>query len=459
MSVRLNLKDLTTRDKEYVDKNLSYDRADNAEEMNERTNRYGAPKAPSYPPAQRNKRYKTTSAEADGCYSLEGDDLYLPFAFAHDTFELADNKKTSYGRRDGMNFVGSLRAEQERMVSECYEKLKRNKGHIVIYPHMGFGKTIMTLKMACDAKLKTCILVNRIMLVDQWMESIKTFTTARCKFLSPDTFAAAAEEADEEDYDVYIVNAVNVSKRNRDFWSTIGTLIVDEVHQMVTREISKAFFQFTPRYVMALSATPYRFDEYHKAIGWFFGKDAIGNTLNRRHVVDYVETNFVPEIIVTPKGVDWNAVLSSQAADADRNRLIVDIVTRSVRRDKRVWMILVKRVAQADALMSMFEGDVKCATLVRSQRVFDKECDVLIGTTLKIGVGFDHKPINSLCIAADVKNYFVQFLGRCMRREDTEPYVLDVVDNFPPLRRHFEGRCQEYRRHGGIVKKYVRVDE
>jgi superfamily II DNA or RNA helicase len=72
----------------------------------------------------------------------------------------------------------------------------------------------------------------------------------------------------------------------------------------------------------------------------------------------------------------------------------------------------------------------------------------------KAGVGFDHKRLDSLILASDVEGYFIQYLGRCMRTEEVEPVIFDIVDNQNTLRKHFSTRQKVYFEHGGEILKF-----
>ena len=48
----------------------------------------------------------------------------------------------------------------------------------------------------------------------------------------------------------------------------------------------------------------------------------------------------------------------------------------------------------------------------------------------------------------------MQYLGRVFRREDTEPVIIDLVDNYSLLYKHFQTRNSVYIEHGGIVKDF-----
>ena len=412
----------------------------------------------------------TTTNDINECFNVDETAVHVPFAFGNtlltttppindssssssssineECSSLIINETTEWVPR----FTGVLTPDQQRLFDSSLIEIMRSRS-LIIASYPGFGKTILAIKIACELKRKTLIVVNKLILIDQWIESIEKFTDddAHYKKKKP-TIITATNDVDFTSSSFFIVNAINIGKRPRSFWTAIDCVIVDELHQIITTVNSKNLLRLSPRYLLGLSATPYRFDEYDKAIEWFFGKTMIGKELNRKHIVYYLSTGFVPNVQYTKMGIDWNEVLNSQMLNDRRNDMIVNCIAQNV---DRTWLILVKRVAHAEILVNKFMNrQMKCATLLRSQLTFDKSCKILIGTTSKIGVGFDHAAINALCIAADVKNYFVQFLGRCMRTESVKPIVLDFSDNFGPLRKHFEERVVEYKKHGGTVSEY-----
>ncbi len=61
----------------------------------------------------------------------------------------------------------------------------------------------------------------------------------------------------------------------------------------------------------------------------------------------------------------------------------------------------------------------------------------LIGTSAKIGTGFDFDKLDTLLLAADVVEYYIQFIGRIMRKDDVNPIIFDLVDNNKTLQKHY----------------------
>lgn len=359
---------------------------------------------------------------------------------------------SSSGSSSGIDFTGTLRPHQQKVRDAAIKSLDET-GSIVISAEPGFGKTITSIEVICTINVPTVIFVKQAMIMDQWRDAIAKYAPSK------KVAKITSNKAVDPNADIYLINPIILKKPINETrfllsdFEHIKLVVVDELHQIVTKVLHRAFFKFQPDYLVGLSATPYRpkMDPFEPAIAWFFGSRVEGSKLFRKHTVYCVKTGFRPETRIQPRTgkLDWSSVLTSQAEDVKRNQIIVDVVRRF---PERTWLILVKRVEHARTLQALFgKAGVDSETIVGASREFDKSGKILIGTTPKIGVGFDHAPIDALCMAADVLEYFEQFLGRCMRRQDVEPIVIDFEDNFNPLLKHLKSRVQKYREHGGEV--------
>ena len=422
MSVKLRLSGLSDHDKKHINKTLTI-ACDN-----EDVSVFDVVKEPS------------------GRYVL------LPFSFARSFATPPPN--TSRGTLSDLNtdFTGTLRPPQQQVRDAAMRSLNET-GSIVISAEPGFGKTITSIEMICAINVPTVILVKQAMIMDQWKAAIAKYAPSK------KVTKITSNKPMDPDADIYLMNPIILKKPLNETrflasdFEHIKLIVVDELHQIVTKVLHRAFFKFQPDYLVGLSATPYRpkMDPFEPAIAWFFGSRVVGKKLFRKHTVYCVKTGFRPETRIQPHTgkMDWASVLTSQAEDAKRNQIIVNAVRRF---PERTWLILVKRVQHARTLQTLLSKEgVDSETILGSSREFDKSAKILIGTTHKIGVGFDHAPINALCMAADVLEYFEQFLGRSMRRQDVEPIVIDFEDNFNPLLKHLNSRVKKYKEHGGEV--------
>ena len=372
--------------------------------------------------------------------------IYVPFWWGLINVKSSTRPNRDVFKESESIFTGTLRPLQKEVRQEALGLLNRY-GSCILSLYTGAGKTITAINLACKTKLKTLILCHRLVLIDQWKESINKFCPgAKIQVLKG--AEKRSKDSLDESNDFFIMNALNVSKKGHHYFDCIGTMIVDEVHVMATEQLSKAFSFVQPRYLVGLSATPYRSDGMDTLLEAYFGKEKIFRKLHHQHYVYKISTTFEPNMELGRNGkVDWNSVIESQTSDQNRNELIVRICAFF---KDRTFLILSKRVAQVTWLVNRFnEIGESVTSLVGVQKKCNYNSRILVATVQKAGVGFDHPKLDSLVIASDVEEYFIQYLGRIFRREDTEPIVFDILDKNPILTKHYRTRQKIYREHGG----------
>jgi superfamily II DNA or RNA helicase len=396
-------------------------------------------------------------AQEDFSYRLLIDLIHLPFAWARNNISSLDLKRAGDSKtlvNASEFFLGKLRTEQEEVRNEAYKNLQEI-GSTIISAKPGFGKTIISIELICALNVPTLILVKQTTVVNQWIESI-------AKYAPKKIVTKLSSKKFDLNSDIYIANPVLFKEDNNTFFfhrrrlevlQKIKLLVVDELHQVVSKKNHKAFFKVSPFYFLGLSATPYRPDNdpMAKSVSLFFGDRIVETPFFKKHTVYIIKTKFSPSLKfnVFTKQLDWNHVLTSQATNVNRNRKIVECLKRF---SDRIWLVLVKRVEHAKILNEMLKDEgLQSSMLTGTTKEFDKASKILIGTTCKIGTGFDHSPINSLIIASDCVEYFEQFLGRCMRTPTVEPIVVDFEDSFKPLINHLKIRITKYKACGGNI--------
>lgn len=369
--------------------------------------------------------------------------VILPFAYGISNFNLKKTRpKREFLPNIDVEFAGELRPEQLIVKNEIVRDLnKTGSGCISAYP--GFGKTCMAINIACTIKLRTLIIVNKIVLIKQWEESIKIFSPKA-------TIQKVKPRAKLEDCDFYIINAQNVEKMGLEFFSNIGLCVVDEMHMIMAETLSRSLHYIFPRYLLGLSATPYRPDDLDILINYYFGNNKVIRELHREHHVYVIETGITYKVEKTIDGrLNWGNLLDQQSEHEERNQRIIDIVRKF---NTRNFLILVKRVKQGKMLENRLkELGEEVTSLLGNSQEFNKESRILIGTCQKVGVGFDHKKLDALLLATDIEEYFIQYLGRVFRTRNQIPIVFDLVDNQQTLKRHYNTRKEVYLKHGGII--------
>ena len=112
--------------------------------------------------------------------------------------------------------------------------------------YTGGGKTFTSINLACSIKLKTIIITHRVNLINQWKYSIEKGCTEGVIVQ-----VLTGVNKIDENAQFYIMNAINVKKRNISDYKNIGFLVVDEVHVMATKVMVEAFQYITPRYCLS----------------------------------------------------------------------------------------------------------------------------------------------------------------------------------------------------------------
>lgn len=306
--------------------------------------------------------------------------------------------------------------------------------------------TCCSIKLACDIGFKTLVIVNKLVLMKQWEEGINRF----CPNASVQILTTRSKK---KDCDFYIMNAQNVEKMGKYFFSDVGSCIIDESHMIMAETLSRCLQYVYPRYLIGLTATPYRPDGLNILLDLYFGNYKIIRNLWREHTAYKVNTGFKPTIEYAKNGrVNWGIVLDSQANDDKRNEMIIKLLKHF---SDRNFLVMVKRVSQGEYLIRRLKEEGEDVTsLIGSNQEFETSSRILIGTNSKIGVGFDHAKLDALLLASDVEEYFVQYLGRVFRTKEVEPIILDLVDNYSILNKHWNTRRKIYQDHGGKVKNF-----
>lgn len=382
---------------------------------------------------------KNNTFETISIIRKKADVFYVPFAEA-----LKNNclEALNYESQN-CKFKGVLREEQKLIVNEALNILKLKKC-LIISCYTGFGKTISASYLANILNLKTLIIVPKLILLEQWKTSLKEMFDVDVSIITSKTTVV--------DNDFSVINCLNIHKIDKSILQSFGTIIVDEVHLILAKKLFTNLLHLTPRYLVGLSATSYRSDGLNSLFEIFFGNSRIYKPLNKTHLIYKINTNFSPTIKYNFRGqVDWNNILEQQSSSTKRNDLIVQLILSNT--DRNI-LVLVKRIVQANYIYeALLAKDVNVDTLFGKKKIFDKNCRVLIGTNSKIGTGFDFAKLNMLILAADVVEYYIQFIGRVMRT-DTIPLIYDLVDNNPIMESHFKKRLQIYLKHGGVLHHF-----
>lgn len=381
------------------------------------------------------------------------DGFYLPFGRAIDLGyrrfrppPLTDTEKKSI--KTWPVFRVSMRPEQQTILQQGIDVISRHSSLLLaLYP--GAGKTMMTLRLCRILGVPVVILLNRLVLMEQWVDSIR-----RCFGDDTDIYQKVTTRKPLIPGKLfYIVNAMNVPKFTIGQWKDthVQTVVVDECHLIMTRVFVQSLGCICPRYCIGLSATPYRSDGMNELFEVYFrsSKTCIYRPLYRHHVVHILNSPIKFENRYDTQGrLLWHEIIDQQSFHPQRCEWIVRLCRHFCELNRRI-LVLGKRV---ESLRQLSERIPRSSLFTGTEKVFDPDAPVLLSTFSKVGTGFSHDCLDMLILLNDTEEYFLQYLGRVFRRPDVVPIILDIVDRHPILQQHVRTRREVYTQAGGVIQ-------
>jgi len=376
--------------------------------------------------------------------------VHIPYMIASSIFQIIPNININHAVRN-FSFTGTLRVNQVSVLNEAINHLN-SRGTTTLGLCCGFGKTIIAAEIASRYNLLTVVLMHQTSLASQWVKTFQNNTTAKIWMVG---------NKEPSEYDVIICMEKRWNKIPQNVRDQIGLMVIDEADVFCTPEKVQCLLSFHPRYIIIETATLERDDEMHNMMYAIVGTHGIYREPNKPLTVTKINTGIVPVRRKTYYGkLDWEHLLQTTLFNEERNNLIVEMVRMN---SQRTILILTRRVNHATHLHELLtrvgiENDYMCG-----DRKNYTDYGVLIGTTDKLGVGFDPanlcqnyrgKPFDLLILASSVNQYrgMVQYVGRIDRSD--YPHVLHLVDDDDIYRRHWTKAHKWYKNRKATVTTF-----
>jgi len=187
--------------------------------------------------------------------------LYLPRFYAEQKWGLAESRLPEPTAIE-VPFKGSVRDAQRPAIDAFVAK-----GSGLLQLPCGFGKTILSLKIVSDLKVKTIIVVHKEFLMEQWVERIGEFLpTARVGRIQGTTVDVA-----DKDIVLAMLQSLSMKDYEPSTFEGFGLTIIDETHHIAAEVFSQALFKVVTRHMLGLSATMERKDGLSKVFKLFLG--------------------------------------------------------------------------------------------------------------------------------------------------------------------------------------------
>ena len=355
-------------------------------------------------------------------------------------------------------FRGTLKPFQQRAVD-----VMLTKEFGTLSAPTGSGKTVMAIYMIAKRRQPALVVVHTKDLALQWVDRLATFLDIASEQIG---FIGGGKKHVGQTVTVALVQSLY--KCAKDVSPKIGHLIVDECHRAPSRTFTEAVTAFDGRYMLGLSATPWRRDRLSKLIFWHLGD--VHHEVSKSHLVAKGDLLDI-EIVVRPTEFkpyydpvnEYSKMLSELTSDDERNRLIAADVAGEVRQypNGGICLVLSDRKRHCETLQALLRhkhhisADLLTGDLPMELRrkVIDRieagQVRVLVATGQLIGEGFDCPAMSTLFLTTPIRfsGRVVQYLGRVLRpvKGVDRARVFDYVDiHVAPLQAAAQARQRIY---------------
>jgi superfamily II DNA or RNA helicase len=376
-------------------------------------------------------------------------------AYHGENVTIVDNRRTL----DPVNFT--FQGELRPLQADAVKGFTRQDMGLLQSP-TGAGKTVMALSLIADRKQPALIVVHTKELLNQWVDRIGTFLG-----IQADEVGIIGNGKFQIGDHITVAMVQTLHKRADEVVPHIGHLILDECHRAPAMQYVKAIEQFDCKYILGLTATPYRRDGLGQVIQWHIGP--IAGRINKDALVHagslvQAEAVFIPtgHISHTDPAEYYSKALSELTGDLDRNMQIAETVHKH--NGHGITLILSDRREHCETIGDLLHHrhGIKAAVLtgqtparVRQEIIRQLQsgrCDYLVATGQLIGEGFDLPGISTLVLATPVKfsGRLVQYVGRALRPAPGKgkALILDLVDDHGVFQAAARSREQVYKQQG-----------
>jgi len=337
-------------------------------------------------------------------------------------------------------FQGTLREPQQEAISEI---LKYDNGVLSAPP--GFGKTVIGAYLIAERGCSTLVLVHRKELLDQWIARLSLFLGIDPKEIGK---IGSGKNKPNGRLDVAMIQSLVRKDEVSDLVANYGQVIVDECHHLPAVSFERVLNEMKARYVVGLTATPYRRDGHQPIIHMQCGpvrfsvhpKSQEARTQFKHRLICRT-TEFTME---NPDAAIQD-IFANLVKDERRNALILADV-QQVLKEGRSPVLLTERKEHLDILADGLRGDVKHLivlsgrlsakerreTMERLAAIPEGDVRLIAATGRYLGEGFDDPQLDTLILAMPFswKGTIVQYAGRIHREHPGkhEVRVYDYID-------------------------------
>jgi superfamily II DNA or RNA helicase len=404
-------------------------------------------------------------------YSENEKRIYIPRFYGLQKYGAPSLCKLTGGQDINIDFIGSLRESQkepiENFLKAAHDPLKM--GGIISVP-CGFGKTIMSLYIACSLKKKTMFISHKDFLNQQFIDTIKLFAPgAKVGIIKQ-------KKVEVEGKDFVIASLQSLAMRDYDIgiFDDIGFVIIDEVHHTGAQVFCKAFRKLNNPIILGLSATLNRKDGMRRVFEYYIGKSVY--TLKNKEFCDVivqVHKYFETHIDYSTVKLMWNGkengagMINNICSFKPRTEYIIYLLKELLNKepDRRVLILSERRNQLKDIEKYIIDYNIANSSygfyvggMKQSDLAVSSEKQIILATFQLASEGFNVPSLNTVIFASPISD-IQQSIGRILREIPEKrkyiPLCIDIFDDFSIFKRKGASRLKFYNSNKYNVSFYI----
>ncbi|MGM0519450.1 MAG: TOTE conflict system archaeo-eukaryotic primase domain-containing protein [Campylobacterota bacterium] len=345
--------------------------------------------------------------------------------FEQNRVKYSIDDKREINKVDTKKVKFTLRPEQE----DAIKAILRQDISICVAPP-GFGKTLIGAKAFEKRACSTLIVVNKNMLLDQWIERFVDYFDYAKKDIG---FLGKGKNRLNGVIDVATMQSL---KNSPEYIHNYSFVIVDECHHIPAVTFEQIIKNFKGKYVLGLSATPNRKDGLEPILYQQLGQIAYEYKKKRTHYnkLRIVRTSFVSD------SSNYATLINELCVDDNRNNLIIKEIKDNI---QRKILLLTDRIEHINILEhKLLENGIEFISIHGSMNKKEqvakmkevKNNSLILATTSYFGEGIDFPHLNTILFATPISYYgrLIQYLGR-VGRGNQECLAIDFLDSKNPM--------------------------
>lgn len=351
------------------------------------------------------------------------------------------------------NMEYSLRSEQLSVHERITRLINSDFNGGIIKARPGFGKTVVSIAIACAVRRKTLIILDNSKLVEQWIDAIKRFALFNGKQVTDDHIGLIQGNTFTTSKDTPFTIAmlqtlVSKVKRNLNEYylkmksQGFDLIYYDECHKTSCGpKFTTSSLLLNTKNCIGLSATPFA-DNLHKILL----DNCIGVTIadesnyDLKPTINYVlydsglTSKYLKFVKYAPdmlrQRAKYNTIINNSLT---YKTVMLDLVSGLLKDGHRIIIIVftVKLVEEISSWLTTI--GIKNRQFYSKQTEIDKEHDkVIVATYSFAGAGFDYKALSAAIIGTPLsgKKSLIQVIGRILRESEgkEKAIVYDLID-------------------------------